>query len=158
MAYSRRISRRPYIYYLNPYVNRSNPISYSYGNHGPDNPELTYSMGLGYNSFVKTTSFNVTLLVLHTGNLIGQVGFASTQLLLPVPDEIVPAPSMVLTTNANVASNTTLLAQRLRLGRTQRKMEPRRGRQRRVPAAAAQRWICRGAVSSATTTPAHPIS
>lgn len=64
-------------------------------------------MGLGCNSFVKTTSFNVTLLVLRTGNLIGQVGITSTQPLLPVPDEIVPAPSLVLTINANVASNIT---------------------------------------------------
>lgn len=50
-------------------------------------------MGLGYNNFVKTISFNVTLLVLHPGNLIGQVSFASLQPLLPIPDEIVPAPA-----------------------------------------------------------------
>jgi outer membrane receptor protein involved in Fe transport len=104
LAYSRRISR-PYIYYLNPYVNRSNPISYSYGN--PDlDPELTHSVELSYNNFVKTTSFNVALSVLRTGNSIEQVSFASTQPLLPVPDEIVPAPNLVLTTSANVASNT----------------------------------------------------
>ncbi|AMJ65244.1 TonB-dependent receptor domain-containing protein [Hymenobacter sp. PAMC 26628] len=104
LAYSRRISR-PYIYYLNPYVNRSNPISYSYGNPNLD-PELTHSVELSYNNFVKTTSFNVALSVLRTGNSIEQVSFASTQPLLPVPDEIVPAPNLVLTTSANVASNT----------------------------------------------------
>ena len=64
-------------------------------------------MGLGCNIFVKTTSFNVMLLVLRTGKLIGQVSFTSTQPLLPIPDDIVPAPSLVLTTNTNVASNTT---------------------------------------------------
>jgi len=104
LAYSRRISR-PYIYYLNPYVNRSNPISYSYGNPGLD-PELTHSVELSYNNFIKITSFNVALSVLRTGNSIEQVSFASTQPLLPVPDEIVPTPNLVLTTSANVASNT----------------------------------------------------
>ncbi|MBJ6146459.1 TonB-dependent receptor domain-containing protein [Hymenobacter sp. BT559] len=104
LAYSRRISR-PYIYYLNPYVDRSNPISYSYGN--PDlDPELTHSVELSYNNFIKTTSFNVALSVLRTGNSIERVSFASTQPLLPVPDEIVPAPNLVLETSANVASNT----------------------------------------------------
>jgi outer membrane receptor protein involved in Fe transport len=77
LAYSRRISR-PYIYYLNPYVNRSNPISYSYGNPNLD-PELTHSVELSYNNFIKTTSFNVALSVLRTGNSIEQVSFASTQ-------------------------------------------------------------------------------
>ncbi|OGX91818.1 hypothetical protein BEN49_18415 [Hymenobacter coccineus] len=104
LAYSRRISR-PYIYYLNPYVNRSNPISYSYGNPNLD-PELTHSVELSYNNFIKTTSFNVALSVLRTGNSIEQVSFASTQPLLPVPDEIIPAPNLVLSTSANVASNT----------------------------------------------------
>jgi outer membrane receptor protein involved in Fe transport len=104
LAYSRRISR-PYIYYLNPYVNRSNPISYSYGNLTLD-PELTHSVELSYNNFIKTTSFNVALSVLRTGNSIEQVSFASTQPLLPVPDEIVPIPNLILTTSANVASNT----------------------------------------------------
>jgi outer membrane receptor protein involved in Fe transport len=104
LAYSRRISR-PYIYYLNPYVNRSNPISYSYGNPNLD-PELTHSVELSYNNFIKTTSFNVALSVLRTGNSIEQVSFASTQPLLPVPDEIVPTPNLVLATSANVASNT----------------------------------------------------
>ncbi len=104
LAYSRRISR-PYIYYLNPYVNRSNPINYSYGNPNLD-PELTHSVELSYNNFVKTTSFNVALSVLRTGNSIEQVSFSSTQPLLPVPDEIKPAPNLVLETSANVASNT----------------------------------------------------
>ncbi len=104
LAYSRRISR-PYIYYLNPYINRSNPISYSYGNPNLD-PELTHSVELSYNNFIKATSFNVALSVLRTGNSIEQVSFASTQPLLPVPAEIVPAPDLVLTTSANVASNT----------------------------------------------------
>ncbi|TVT43582.1 TonB-dependent receptor [Hymenobacter setariae] len=104
LAYSRRISR-PYIYYLNPYVDRSNPINYSYGN--PDlDPELTHSVELSYNNFIKTTSFNIALSVLRTGNSIERVSFASTQPLLPVPDEIVPAPNLVLETSANVASNT----------------------------------------------------
>ncbi|TPG71720.1 outer membrane beta-barrel family protein [Hymenobacter nivis] len=104
LAYSRRISR-PYIYYLNPYVNRSNPISYSYGNPNLD-PELTHSVELSYNNFIKTTSFNIALSVLRTGNSIEQVSFSSTQPLLPVPDEIVPAANLILETSANVASNT----------------------------------------------------
>ncbi len=92
LAYSRRITR-PNIYYLNPYVDRSDPSVISYGN--PDlDPELTDSYELGYNTGTKTATFNAALGVLHTGNAIEQVRLPTA------------LPGVTAQTFANVAANT----------------------------------------------------
>jgi outer membrane receptor protein involved in Fe transport len=91
-AYSRRITR-PYIDYLNPFVNASNPGAVSYGNPSLA-PELTDSYELGYNTIVKTTTLTTTLSVRHTGNAIELVR-------LPTAD-----PGVIAITYDNVAANT----------------------------------------------------
>ena len=71
LAYSRRITR-PYIYYLNPYVNRSDPQNIFFGN--PNlSPELTDSYELSYNTNGKAGSLNVSASVRRTGNAIESV-------------------------------------------------------------------------------------
>ena len=70
-AYSRRITR-PNIYYLNPFRDRSDPSTVSFGNPGLD-PELTDSYELAYNTGFKTTTLNASLSVLRTGNAIEQI-------------------------------------------------------------------------------------
>jgi outer membrane receptor protein involved in Fe transport len=92
LAYSRRITR-PYIFFLNPYVDRSDPARIQYGNPNLD-PELTDSYELGYNTLIKTASINATLSVRHTGNAIEQVR-------LPTDSVGVTAQTF-----ANVAANT----------------------------------------------------
>ena len=92
LAYARRITR-PNIYYLNPYVDRSDPSYLAFGNPNLD-PELTDSYELSYNTGFKTTTLNTSLSVLYTGNAIEGVR-------LPTPEAGVTAQTF-----ANVASNT----------------------------------------------------
>ena len=71
LAYSRRITR-PYIFYLNPFVNRSDPQNISYGNPNLD-PELTDSYELSFNTNGKAGSLNVSASVRRTDNAIESV-------------------------------------------------------------------------------------
>ena len=103
-AYSRRITR-PYIDFLNPYVDRSDAKNISYGNPLLD-PELTDSYELSYSTALKTTTINASLSARHTGNAIEQIRFATTSPLAPLPVGVVPDPSVTAQTFANVASNT----------------------------------------------------
>jgi len=98
LAYSRRITR-PYIDYLNPFVDRSDPQNIVFGNPGLD-PELTDSYELSFNTNGKAGSLNVSGSVRRTGNAIESVrktaaeaGFADA------------APGTTVRTYANVAAN-----------------------------------------------------
>ncbi|MDO7877112.1 TonB-dependent receptor [Hymenobacter sp. ASUV-10] len=74
-AYSRRITR-PYIDFLNPFVNRADPSNINYGNPNLD-PELTDSYELSYNTMVKSVSLNMSLSARRTNNAIEQVTIPS---------------------------------------------------------------------------------
>lgn len=103
-AYSRRITR-PFIDFLNPFVDRTDPKNISFGN--PElSPELTDSYELGYSTALKTTTLNAALSVRHTGNAIEQVRYATTNPAAPLPPGVVPDPSVTVQTFANVAANT----------------------------------------------------
>ena len=91
LAYSRRITR-PYIDYLNPFVNRSDPQNISYGNPGLD-PELTDSYELSFNTNGKAGSLNIAASARRTGNAIEGVR-------LPTG-----TPGVTVQTYANVAAN-----------------------------------------------------
>ena len=104
MAYSRRITR-PFIDYLNPFVDRSNAQNISFGNPAL-NPELTDSYELSYNTSVKTTSLNASLSVRHTGNAIEQVRFATTAPSIELPATVPVGEGITAQTFANVAANT----------------------------------------------------
>ncbi|QHL89016.1 TonB-dependent receptor [Nibribacter ruber] len=70
-GYTQRI-QRPQIWYLNPYVNTTDKINYSFGN--PElSPELTHSYELGYSNYFKTSSVNVSLYWRQTNNAIENV-------------------------------------------------------------------------------------
>ncbi|QKG59262.1 TonB-dependent receptor (plasmid) [Hymenobacter sp. BRD128] len=76
LAYSRRITR-PYIDYLNPFVDRSNPQNITYGN--PDlAPELTDAYEVSYNTLVHAAPVIVSGTVRHTGNAIEAVRLPTT--------------------------------------------------------------------------------
>ena len=92
LAYGRRITR-PYIYYLNPFVNRSDPQNISFGNPSLA-PELTDSYELSFNTNGKAGSLNVAGSVRRTGNAIEAVR-------QPTAD-----PGVTAETYANVAANT----------------------------------------------------
>ena len=73
LSYNMRISR-PGITYLNPYVDRSNPTSLSYGN--PDlDVEKTHNVSLVMNSFSSKWMMNATLRHSFCDNAIEQYSF-----------------------------------------------------------------------------------
>ncbi|MGI4834828.1 MAG: TonB-dependent receptor domain-containing protein [Janthinobacterium lividum] len=92
LAYSRRITR-PYIDYLNPFVDRSNPQNITYGN--PDlAAELTDAYEASYNTGVGRATVLLTGAVRHTGHAI-------EALRLPTG-----TPGVTAQTFANVAATT----------------------------------------------------
>ncbi|MBF9223168.1 TonB-dependent receptor domain-containing protein [Hymenobacter ruricola] len=92
LAYSKRITR-PYIDYLNPYVDRSDPNNIVFGNPGLD-PEITDSYELSYNTNGKAGSLNIAGSVRRTGNAIESVRLTPNR------------PDVTEQTFRNVAANT----------------------------------------------------
>lgn len=92
LAYSRRITR-PYIDYLNPFVDRSNPQNITYGN--PDlAPELTDAYEVSYHTLIRAAPVIFSGTVRHTGNAIEAVRLPTN------------TPGITAQTYANVASIT----------------------------------------------------
>ena len=104
LAYSRRITR-PFIDYLNPFVDRSEAKNISYGNPALS-PELTDSYELSYNTTVKAVTLNASASVRHTGNAIESVRFSTLNPAAPLPIGVLPDASVTVQTFANVAANT----------------------------------------------------
>jgi len=68
LNYSKRI-QRPWMFYLNPYVNNQNPKSISFGN--PNlTPEKTHSVSLSWNYFYKQNSLDLSLNNAFTDDVI----------------------------------------------------------------------------------------
>ena len=80
LTYNMRISR-PGISYLNPYVDRSNPIALSYGNPNLET-EKTHSLGLVFNAFSSKLMLNANLRHSFTDNAIEQYSFYDDDNLL----------------------------------------------------------------------------
>ncbi|MFI5159189.1 MAG: TonB-dependent receptor domain-containing protein, partial [Sphingobacteriales bacterium] len=71
LSYSKRITR-PSLTYLNPFVNMSNPQSESEGN--PNlRPEISQTVELNYNTFIKSSVINFSVYYKHTGGLIESI-------------------------------------------------------------------------------------
>lgn len=66
--FSKRI-QRPWMFYLNPYVNNQNPRSISYGNPNLD-PEKTHSFSLSWNYYKKQNSLDVSFSQSFTNDVI----------------------------------------------------------------------------------------
>jgi len=98
LAYSRRITR-PYLDYLNPYIDRSDAQNISFGNPGL-NPELTDSYELSFNTNGKAGSLNVAGSVRRTGNAIEAVRLLAAEAGIPNT-----GPGVTAQTFANVATN-----------------------------------------------------
>ncbi|NVM61776.1 outer membrane receptor protein involved in Fe transport [Mucilaginibacter sp. SG538B] len=68
LSYSKRITR-PSLQFLNPFVNRSNITAQTVGN--PDlAPEISQTVELGYNTFIKSSVINLSAYYKHTSGLI----------------------------------------------------------------------------------------
>jgi outer membrane receptor protein involved in Fe transport len=70
-AYNRRI-QRPSIQFLNPNIQAANPLNVTIGNPALD-PEFTNNFELGYSTFFKGTSLNVSAFARNTNNAIQSV-------------------------------------------------------------------------------------
>jgi outer membrane receptor protein involved in Fe transport len=68
LAYSKRITR-PSLQYLNPFVNQSNIQSQSVGNPNLD-PEVSQTVEMDYNTYIKTSILNLSVYYKHTAGLI----------------------------------------------------------------------------------------
>ena len=80
LTYNMRISR-PGISYLNPYVDKTNPIALSYGN--PDlDVEKAHNLSLVYNMFTPKLMVNLNLHHNFTDNAISQYSFYDSDNLL----------------------------------------------------------------------------
>lgn len=79
LTYNMRISR-PGITYLNPYIDRSDPNSLTYGNTNLD-VEKSHNVSLVYNMFSQKLMLNVNLRHTYTGNTIEQYSFYDNNLL-----------------------------------------------------------------------------
>ncbi len=99
LTYNMRISR-PGISYLNPYVNRADPNSLSYGNTDLD-VEKSHNIALVYNMFTPKLMMNVNLHHNFTDNAIEQYSFFDGTLLNTTYGNIVKRHQ----TGANVYAN-----------------------------------------------------
>ena len=93
LAYNMRI-QRPSIDFVNPYVNYSDQYNISQGNPMLV-PENTHNVELGYSTYVKNTSLNLSAFYRHTGNAIENV-------------TTVGSDNVSRTTFQNIAKNNTL--------------------------------------------------
>jgi hypothetical protein len=109
VTYNMRISR-PGIYYLNPYVNKTDPTSISYGNTMLD-VEKTHNVGLVFNSFSQKLMINVNLSQSFCNNSIEQYNFYEGTVLNTTYGNIVKerVSSLNIYLNWSAAKNTRVI-------------------------------------------------
>jgi outer membrane receptor protein involved in Fe transport len=94
LSYSKRITR-PSLTYLNPFINMSNIQSQSEGN--PElSPEISQTVELNYNTFIKSSVINASIYYKHISNLIESIAQP-----LPADDGI----QGTITNYENIGSN-----------------------------------------------------
>ncbi|RZA00373.1 MAG: TonB-dependent receptor [Sphingobacteriaceae bacterium] len=97
LSYSKRI-QRPSLQFLNPFINRNNILNQSIGN--PElQPEISQTIELNYNTFIKSSVINLSVYYKHTKNLIEGIG-------IPIEDVVGPDTITVTrTTFQNIGTN-----------------------------------------------------
>lgn len=100
LSYSKRI-QRPSLQFLNPFINRANVQNQTVGN--PNlSPEISQTVELNYNTFIKSSVLNFSVYYKHTSDLIE--GIAS-----PIVDTINNKPVIATrTTYSNVGVNNSI--------------------------------------------------
>ncbi|MDN5288207.1 MAG: hypothetical protein JWR38_4481 [Mucilaginibacter sp.] len=77
LSYSKRITR-PSLQFLNPFINRSNIQNQSVGNPNLA-PEVSQTIELGYNTFIKSSVLNFSVYYKRTNNLIEGIADTLTE-------------------------------------------------------------------------------
>ncbi|WPU95178.1 outer membrane beta-barrel family protein [Mucilaginibacter sabulilitoris] len=79
LSYSKRI-QRPSLQFLNPFINRSNVQNQTVGN--PNlSPEISQTIELGYNTFIKSSVLNFSVYYKRTSNLIEGIASPLTEVI-----------------------------------------------------------------------------
>jgi outer membrane receptor protein involved in Fe transport len=79
LAYSKRITR-PSLTYLNPFVNDTNPLAETKGD--PElSPEISQTVEVDYNTYIKTSIVNLSAYYKHTDNLIESIAEPNSVLI-----------------------------------------------------------------------------
>jgi hypothetical protein len=100
LAYSKRITR-PSLQYLNPFVNKANIQGQTMGN--PElSPEVSQTVEVDYNSFIKTSIVNLSAYYKHTAGLIEGI---ATPISVTVNNVVEGG---TLTTYQNIGNNNSL--------------------------------------------------
>lgn len=94
LSYSKRITR-PSLTFLNPFINTSNPQSESAGN--PNlSPEISQTVELNYNTFIKSSVINFSVYYKHINGLIESI---------LVPTTVNDSTKGTISTYQNIGSN-----------------------------------------------------
>ncbi|WP_460891871.1 TonB-dependent receptor [Rufibacter soli] len=106
VGYTQRI-QRPQIWYLNPYVNETDPKNVSFGN--PElEPELTHSYEVGYSNYFKTSSINMSVYWRQTNNAIESIrNIVGEPGALPINEATWQKQGVAYTTYSNIGKNAT---------------------------------------------------
>ncbi|TFF33924.1 outer membrane beta-barrel family protein [Mucilaginibacter psychrotolerans] len=103
LGYSKRITR-PSLQFLNPFVNQSNILAQQVGN--PTlSPEVSQTIELGLNSFIKTSIVNVSVYYKRTSGLIEGIADTITVKTLDPATGLYKSQGGTLTTYQNVGNN-----------------------------------------------------
>jgi outer membrane receptor protein involved in Fe transport len=98
LAYSKRITR-PSLQFLNPYINKTNVLAQSEGNPALS-PEVSQTVEIDYNAFIKSSVVNLSVYYKHTAGLIESIA-------KPIVDTT-SGQSGTLTTYQNIGNNNSL--------------------------------------------------
>jgi outer membrane receptor protein involved in Fe transport len=104
LSYNKRI-QRPSLQFLNPFINRVNNQNQSQGN--PDlDPEVSQTIELGYNTFIKASVINFSVYYKHTDNMIEGIARIITDPTMVSPSNLTGTTSR--TVYQNVGQNNSL--------------------------------------------------
>ena len=103
LTYSKRITR-PSLTFLNPFVNKTNVTAQTVGDPELD-PEISQTVELGYNTYIKTSIINVSVYYKHITGLIEGIAIPNIAPVLNPTTHFLDLENGTLTTYQNIGNN-----------------------------------------------------